>query len=260
VLEYLNAENDYTKKVLAHTETFQQKLFEEMKGRIKEDDQSVPVKDNGYWYYTRLSRQRLCHQLQKKGSHGQSGKEEVLIDGPTMAAGHDYWALGGIDISDDNKLMCYSEDVVSRRIYNASFKNLSTGEMLADKLEGLAGSPVWAGDNKTVFYVKKDPTTLREFQIWRHALGTLPKTKTFLVFQEDNEEFHCFVSRTKSKKYLVIGSNQTLSNEYHGVGCFHNRMANSVSFNRASVTWNTALIITAINFISPQIIRRKISV
>lgn len=213
VLEYLNAENDYTKKVLAQTETFQQKLFEEMKGRIKEDDQSVPVKDNGYWYYTRfVAGKDYAINCRKEGSM-DNPKEEVLIDGPTLAAGHDYWALGGLDVSDDNKLMCYSEDVVSRRIYAASFKNISTGEILSDKLEGLAGSPIWAGDNKTVFYVKKDPTTLREFQIWRHALGT-SQDKDVLVFQEDNEEFHCFISRTKSKKYLVIGSNQTLSNEY----------------------------------------------
>lgn len=213
VLDYLNAENDYTKKVLAHTEEFQKKLFEEMKGRIKEDDQSVPVKDNGYWYYTKFVAGKDYAINCRKKETMENPSEEILIDGPAMAAGHDYWALGGIDITDDNALMCFSEDVVSRRIYNASFKNLTTGEMLADKLEGLAGSPVWAADNKTVFYVKKDPTTLREFQIWRHALGT-SQEKDVLVFQEDNEEFHCFVSRTKSKKYLVIGSHQTLSNEY----------------------------------------------
>lgn len=213
VLDYLNAENDYTKKVLAHTEEFQKKLFEEMKGRIKEDDQSVPVKDNGYWYYTKFVAGKDYAINCRKKETMENPSEEILIDGPAMAAGHDYWSLGGIDITDDNALMCFSEDVVSRRIYNASFKNLTTGEMLADKLEGLAGSPVWAADNKTVFYVKKDPTTLREFQIWRHALGT-SQEKDVLVFQEDNEEFHCFVSRTKSKKYLVIGSHQTLSNEY----------------------------------------------
>ena len=213
VLDYLNAENDYTKKVLAHTEEFQKKLFEEMKGRIKEDDQSVPMKDNGYWYYTKFVAGKDYAINCRKKETMENPSEEILIDGPAMAAGHDYWALGGIDITDDNALMCFSEDVVSRRIYNASFKNLTTGEMLADKLEGLAGSPVWAADNKTVFYVKKDPTTLREVQIWRHALGT-SQEKDVLVFQEDNEEFHCFVSRTKSKKYLVIGSHQTLSNEY----------------------------------------------
>jgi oligopeptidase B len=213
VLEYLNSENDYTKKVLGHTDAFQKELFEEMKGRIKEDDQSVPVKDKGYFYYTRYeSGKDYAFQCRKKDSM-ESGTEEVLINGPEMAAGHDYWALGGMDISDNNELMCYSEDVVSRRIYNASFRNLATGEVLADKLEGLAGSPVWAGDNRTVFYVKKDPTTLREFQVWRHVLGT-SQDKDVLVFEEKDEEFHCGVSRTKSDQYMVIGTYQTLSSEY----------------------------------------------
>lgn len=213
VLDYLNAENDYTKKMLAHTDEFQKKLFEEMKGRIKEDDQSVPVKDNGYWYYTRFeSGKDYAFQCRKKESM-ESGVEEVLINGPEMAAGHDYWALGGLDVSDDNELLCYSEDLISRRIYTASFKEISTGKILEDKLEGISGSPVWAGDNKTVFYVKKDPTTLREFQIWRHALGTSQESDV-MVYEEKDEEFSCFVSRTKSKKYLVIGSSQTLSTEY----------------------------------------------
>lgn len=213
VLDYLNAENDYTKKLMAHTEDFQKKLFEEMKGRIKEDDQSVPVKDNGYWYYTRFeSGKDYAFNCRKKDSM-ETGTEEILINGPEMAAGHDYWALGGLDVSDNNELLCYSEDVISRRIYTASFKEIATGKILDDKLEGLAGSPVWAGDNKTVFYVKKDPTTLREFQIWRHTLGT-PQDDDVLVYEEKDEEFHCFVSRTKSKKYLVIGTAQTLSTEY----------------------------------------------
>ena len=213
VLDYLNAENAYTKTVMAHTEEFQKNLFEEMKGRIKEDDQSVPVKDNGYWYYTRFeSGKDYAFNCRKKESM-ETGIEEILINGPEMAAGHDYWALGGLDVSDDNKLLCYSEDIISRRIYTASFKEIATGQILDDRLEGLAGSPVWAGDNKTVFYVKKDPATLREFQIWRHELGT-SQEKDVLVFEEKDEEFHCFVSRTKSKKYLVIGTAQTLSTEY----------------------------------------------
>ena len=213
VLDYLNAENDYTKKVLAHTEDFKNKLFDEMKGRIKETDQSVPVKDNGYFYYTRFEAGKdYAFNCRKKDSM-ETGTEEVLIDGPAMAAGHDYWALGGIDVSEDNKMMCYSEDVVSRRVYNASFRNLETGEVLSDKLEGIAGSPTWAGDNKTVFYVVKDLTTLREFQIWRHTLGS-PQSADVLVFEEKDEEFSCYIGKTKSKKFMVIGSSQTLSTEY----------------------------------------------
>jgi oligopeptidase B len=213
VLDYLNAENAYTKSVLAHTDAFQVKLFEEMKGRIKETDQSVPVKDNGYWYYTRYEAGKdYAFNCRKKDSM-ETGAEEVLVNGPELAAGHDYWALGGIDVSEDNTIVVYSEDVVSRRIYTASFRNIQTGEMLTDKIEGIAGCPVWANDNKTLFYVKKDPTTLREFQIWKHTLGT-PQSSDVVVFEEKDEEFSCFVYKTKSKKYMVIGSNQTLSNEY----------------------------------------------
>jgi oligopeptidase B len=213
VLDYLNAENAYTKTCMAHTEAFQKNLFEEMKGRIKETDQSLPLKDNGYWYYTRFEAGKDYAFYCRKKDSMETGKEEVLIDGPQMAAGKDYWALGGYDVSDDNQIMVYSEDIVSRRIYTGRFKKLGSNEVMKDVLEGLAGSPVWAGDNKTVFYVKKDPVTLREFQIWRHTLGK-DQSLDELVFEEKDEEFSCFVYKTKSKKYMVIGSNQTLSNEY----------------------------------------------
>jgi oligopeptidase B len=213
VLDYLNAENAYTKSMLAHTDAFQAKLFEEMKGRIKETDQSVPVKDNGYWYYTRYEAGKdYAFNCRKKDSM-ETGAEEVLVNGPALAQGHDYWALGGLDVSEDNMILVYSEDIVSRRIYTASFRNIQTGEMLADKIEGISGCPVWANDNKTLFYVKKDPTTLRDFQIWKHILGT-PQSDDVVVFEEKDEEFSCFVYKTKSKKFMVIGSNQTLSNEY----------------------------------------------
>lgn len=213
VLDYLNAENDYTKKVMAHTDDFQKKLFEEMKGRIKETDQSLPYKLNGYWYYTRFEAGKdYAFNCRKKDSM-ETGTEQILIDGPAMAEGKDYWALGGISISENNTLMAYSEDVVSRRIYTVRFKNLETGELLADKLENVSGNATWANDNKTVFYIVKDPVTLREFQIWRHTLGT-PQSADKMVFEEKDEQFTCFVYKTKSRKFMVIGSNQTQSSEY----------------------------------------------
>lgn len=213
VLDYLNAENDYTKKVMAHTDDFQKKLFEEMKGRIKETDQSLPYKLNGYWYYTRFEAGKdYAFNCRKKDSM-ETGKEEILIDGPAMAEGKEYWALGGISIAENNQLMAYSEDVVSRRIYTVRFKNIETGEMLSDKLENVSGNATWANDNKTVFYIVKDPVTLREFQIWRHTLGT-PQSADKMVFEEKDEQFTCFVYKTKSRKFMVIGSNQTQSSEY----------------------------------------------
>jgi len=213
VLNYLNAENDYGKAVMAHTDSFQTKLFEEMKGRIKETDQSVPVKNRGFWYYVRYEQGQDYPYYSRKKESLETGKEEVLIDGPAMAKGKDYWALGGYSVSEDNTMMCYGIDEVSRRIYTVFFKNLSTGESMSDVLEGTSGSGTWAADNKTVFYAKKDSVTLRDNQIWRHTLGT-PQQDDVLVFEETDEEFSCFVYKTKSDRYVVIGSNQTLSNEY----------------------------------------------
>lgn len=213
VLEYLNAENAYLKTALSHTEALQTKLFEEMKGRIKEDDESVPVKDNGYWYYTRFEKGKdYAIQCRKKESM-ETGTEEVLVNGPERAAGKDYWSLGGLEVSDDNRLLSWSEDVLSRRVYTIYFKEIATGKLLEDKIEGTSGGATWAADNKTVFYSKKDPVTLRDFQVWRHSLGT-PQSQDVLVYEEKDEEFRCGVGRTKSKQFLVIGSSQTLSSEY----------------------------------------------
>lgn len=213
VLEYLNAENAYLKTALSHTEALQTKLFEEMKGRVKEDDESVPVKDNGYWYYTRFEKGKdYAIQCRKKESM-ETGTEEVLVNGPERAAGKDYWSLGGLEVSDDNRLLSWSEDVLSRRVYTIYFKEIATGKLLEDKIEGTSGGATWAADNKTVFYSKKDPVTLRDFQVWRHSLGT-PQSQDVLVYEEKDEEFRCGVGRTKSKQFLVIGSSQTLSSEY----------------------------------------------
>lgn len=212
VLAYLDQENAFTKKSLAHTQDFQEKLFLEMKGRIKETDQSVPVKDNGYWYYTRFEEGKdYAYYCRKKET--LEAAEEVLIDGPKLAEGKAYWALGGMTISEDNQWMAYGVDEVSRRVYQIQFKNLNDPLFHSEVLEGTSGRATWAADNKTVFYTKKDPQTLRDFQIWRHVVGT-PQAEDVLVFQEDDEEFSCYVFKTKSEAYIIIGSSQTLIKEY----------------------------------------------
>lgn len=213
VLDYLNAENDYTKAMLAHTEELQNKLFEELKGRIKEDDQSVPFKDNGYWYYTRFEKgQDYAYYCRKKESL-ETGTEEVVINGPELAKGKDFWSLGGYSISEDNKMVAYGEDILSRRQYTVSFKDLTTGQVLSDKIENTTGGVTWANDNKTVFYNKQDKKTLRSYQVWKHRLGT-PQSADELVYEEKDETFSCYVYKTKSDKFLIIGSSQTVSNEY----------------------------------------------
>lgn len=212
VLDYLNAENDYRAAKMKHTEGLQKDLFDEIKGRIKEDDASVPVKDNGYIYYNRFEKgQDYAFYCRKKDEKG--AKEEVMLDGPKMGDGQAYFAIGGTSVSKNNQFLAYGVDLVSRRQYTLHFKDLSDGKVLEDKIENTTGGAVWANDNKTVFYSKKDPVTLRSFQIYKHVLGTDQK-EDVLVFEEKDETFGCSVFKTKSSDYIMIGSWQTLSTEY----------------------------------------------
>ena len=130
-----------------------------------------------------------------------------------MAKGHDYFNLGGIAISPNNKLAAFGVDTVSRRQYTLQVKNLETGEVLEDKIENTTGGGVWANDNETLFYTRKDPVTLRSDKIYKHKLGT-PTSEDVLVFHEQDDTFSTFIYRTKSKKYLVIGSFSTLTSEF----------------------------------------------
>ena len=212
VLDYLNAENSYTKSVLKHTEPFQESLFKEMKSRIKEDDQSVPYKQNGYWYITKYEEGK-DYPIYSRKKESLEAKEEVIFDCNKMAEGHSYFKLGGISISADNTLAAFSVDTVSRRQYTIYIKNLHTGEIYKDKIEYTSGSSTWASDNKTLFYSKKDEITLRSDKIYKHKLNSATKDDV-LVFNEVDETFNTFVYTTKSKKFLVIGSASTMTTEY----------------------------------------------
>lgn len=219
VLDFLEAENAYIDGKLAHTETLQQTLFDEIVGRIKKDDQSVPVRNRGYWYYTRYEegKEYAISCRKKAGEETRydecTGEEEVMLDQNPLAEGHDYFAVGGMGVSDDNRLMAFGVDTVSRRQYTVHFKDLTTGEMLADEIPLTTGGATWAADNKTVFYTRKDPQTLRSYRVYRHVLGT-PVEDDQLVFEETDETFSCGVYRSKSDDYLVIYTSQTLSQEY----------------------------------------------
>lgn len=212
VLDYLNAENDYLEKAMGHTEKLQQAVYEEIVGRIKKDDQSVPVKDNGYSYYSRFE-EGGDYRLYCRKKIG-SDKEEIMLNGPKMAEGHAYFGFGSRSVSPDNKLLSYGIDTISRRQYTIYFKNLENGELLADKLENTTGGTTWANDNKTVFYTTKDPVTLRSNKIYKHVLGT-SQSEDVLVYEEKDETFSCGIYKSKSKKYLLIWNYQTLSSEFH---------------------------------------------
>ena len=212
VLDYLNAENDYLKKVMKPTEKLQETLYEEIVGRIKQDDASVPVSVNGYTYYTRFEKgEDYPYYCRKQNT--DNAEEEVMLNGPEMGKDQSYFAVGGRSVSENNRFLAYGVDWVSRREYTLYFKDLTTGELLEDKIENTTGSVTWANDNQTVFYVKKDPQTLRANQIYKHRLGT-DTSQDELVYEETDETFSCWVYKTKSRDYLMIGSSQTLSTEF----------------------------------------------
>lgn len=212
VIAYLNAENEYYQKTTAHTKAFQELLFQEMKSRMKEDDESVPYLYNGYYYITRFEtgKDYPIHS-RKKGT--LEAPEELLFDCNEMAKGYAYFNLSGLSVSEDNQWISFATDTVSRRQYTLQFKNLITGEILPDKIENTTGGATWAADNKTVFYSRKDPVTLRPDKIYRHVIGTNP-SEDVLVFHEQDETFDVAVYKSKSKKYILINSNSTLTTEY----------------------------------------------
>jgi len=212
VIDYLKTENDYTDGVMKHTKKFQEDLFEEMKSRIKEDDRSVPYKLNGYWYITKFKKGKdYPIYTRKKGT--LEAKQEVLFDCNEMAKGHSYFKLGGISISPNNKLACFSEDTIGRRQYSLKFKNLVTGKIYKEEIRNTTGTSTWANDNRTLFYSRKDDITLRSDKIYKHHFGENDKEDT-LVYHEKDTAFNTFVYKTKSRKYLVIGSTSNLSSEY----------------------------------------------
>jgi oligopeptidase B len=204
-VDYLKAENTYLDTMFSGSKKFREDLFAEMKGRIKEKDESVPYNDNGYWYYTRFEEGKQYPVFCRK-KESLDSTEEVMHDGNKAAEGKSYYSAAGLVISDNNEIMTIGEDDVSRRLYKLRFKNLKTGEYSPETIintEG--GSYAWAADNKTVFYIKKDIVTLLGFQVWRHEVGTDP-AKDVKVYEEKDNRHYIGVGRTRSKKYLVIYS------------------------------------------------------
>ena len=212
VIDYLNKENEYYQKSTAHTQPFQKELFEEMKARIKEDDESVPYFYNGYFYITRfeIGKDYPIHS-RKKGS--LEAAEEILFDCNEMAKDFSYFNLNGISISEDNKWVSFGIDTVSRRQYTIHIKNLETNEILPLKIENTTGGATWANDNQTIFYSRKDEVTLRPDRIFKHKLGSDPAEDVVVYFEKD-DTFNVSIYKSKSKKYLIITSESTLTSEY----------------------------------------------
>ncbi len=211
VIAYLEAENAFAERATEHSKPLQEALVKEFTERIKQTDESVPYFRNGYFYYSRTEDGKdYGIHCRKKGS--LKAEEEILLDANELAEGHEYYRLGGLRVSPDNRLLAFSEDTAGRHLYSIRVKNLVTGELLPDMIPDTAGRSEWAADNETIFYVNKEPGTLREHQVVRHVLGS-DVSSDEVVFEEKDEEFRCSLRKTKSQRYLLITSNHTLSNE-----------------------------------------------
>lgn len=212
VVDYLNGENSYYKEMTKHTESLQKSLFSEMKARIKEDDSSVPYLYNGYYYITRFEKDR-DYPIYSRKKESLEAAEEIMFNCNEMAEGHTFFHLRGVNVSEDNQWVAYGIDTVSRREYTLYIKNLITGVVLKTAIENTTGSSVWASDNKTLFYSRKDEVTLRSDKIFKHTLHS-DVTRDSLVFYEEDETYSTFIYKEKSRKFLVIGSESTLTSEY----------------------------------------------
>ena len=210
VLAYLEAENQYADTCLKHTEPLQKQLFEEMTGRIKQDDNSVPIKIRDYYHYTRYEEGKEYPLFCRK-KHSLDASEEILLDCNALAEGHAFFDIGEVSLSEDDRLLAYSVDTVSRRIYTVYVKDLATGDLVGEPIIGTSGNVVWASDNRTLFYGVKDET-LRPYKIMRHRLGTNPNDDV-VVYEEKDDTFVVYINKTKSRKYLIINSESTLSSE-----------------------------------------------
>ncbi|WP_026966047.1 S9 family peptidase [Algoriphagus terrigena] len=211
VIAYLEEENAYTKSVMQTTEEFQKSLFEEMKGRIKEDDQTVPYFKSGYFWYVRYEKgDEYPIYCRKKDSI--DGVEEIILNVNDLAKGKSFYQVGGTSTTPDQKILAFAADEVGRRIYTIWFKNLETGEIYPESIPEITGNFVWAADNQTLFYSKQDPETLRSDRVYKHKLGTDSQLDE-LIFEESDDEFSCMVHKSKTEEYLFIHSESTISSE-----------------------------------------------
>ncbi|MDG1858745.1 MAG: S9 family peptidase, partial [Emcibacteraceae bacterium] len=208
MLAHLEAENAYLKEKMAHTESFQEKLYEEIVGRIKKDDSSVPVKRNGYWYQSQYDGEGEypIHVRWKDGTETQ----EILFDENKMAEGEGYFSLGSYSVSTNNSIAAFSTDTVSRRLYTIEFKSLAGDKNYSDKLIETQGNPVWANDNEHVFYIRKDTQTLLGQEVYRHKLGT-DQSEDVLVYREDDETFYTSLSKSRDGSVIMIFHSSTMT-------------------------------------------------
>ncbi len=207
ILAHLEAENSYTEQKLKHTEALQAQLFDEIKGRIVKDDQSVPVKQGDYFYGNEVSGDNE-YSVYTRAKDLAGTDKQVLLDVNELAKAHDYFSVSTLTVSENDNLLAYSEDTLSRRIYTIRIKDLTTGEYLKDKIEGTSGNIVWGNDNTFLYYIKKDPQTLLGYQVYRHVLGT-DQSSDELVYEEKNKAYYTYISKSKDSSLVYIHHSST---------------------------------------------------
>ncbi len=212
VLDYLNSENSYTDSVMQNTKQLQQNLFDEIVGRIKKDDQSVPYFSNGYWYYVKYEEGKEYPIICRKKDTLEN-EENIILNVNELAEGHAYYSASALRISLDNKILAFSEDTVSRRVYTIKFKNLETGEFLNDEIPNASAGGAWANDNQTYFYTSKNLVSLLSEKVWRHNLNSTAE-EDVMVYHEKDPSFYMSVYKSKSDKYIIIGEGSTLVSDY----------------------------------------------
>jgi len=219
VLSYLNAENAWYAQYASRYKALEDKVFEEIKGRIKQDDSTVPSRKGEWWYYTRfvegqeypIYARRRARPAEEAKTYDASVPEDVMLDVNALAKGHDFYQVGTMDVSPSQRMLAYAEDTIGRRQYTLRVKNLETGETLADLIPNVSDA-VWAADDRTLFYVENDPVTLRSSRVKKHVLGSDPKTDV-LVHDETDEAYYTSLHRTDSDAYIVIALSSTESDE-----------------------------------------------
>ncbi|HUH89934.1 MAG TPA: S9 family peptidase, partial [Lysobacter sp.] len=211
MLAYLNAENAYVDTVMAPLKAVEDTLYEEIVGRIKQDDSSVPYRQRGWWYYTRFETGQ-DYPVHARRNGTMDADEQVLLDVNAMAAGKEYFSVGDWEVSQDNRLLAWAEDDVGRRQYVIRFRDLDTGKVLDDVISGVSANIVWADDNRTVLYVENDPETLLTVRVKKHVLGT-PASDDVLVYEEHDDSFYMGIGRTRDDRYICIGVESTVSSE-----------------------------------------------
>jgi oligopeptidase B len=219
VHDYLNAENAYTESMLSDSKELRKKLFEEIVGRIKQTDESVPYKIRGYYYYYRFEEGKE-YPIHCRKKDSLDAPEQILVDVNELADGYSYCHVTGLEVSPDNNWLAFGIDTVSRRLYSLKIKNLQTGEILDEGIPNTQGSTAWANDNKTLFYTLKNANTLRDEWINKHTVGT-SVSSDIEIFHETDEAFYTSVFKTKSEKYIMIVSTSTVSDEYRYLDADH---------------------------------------